>query len=70
MHKTSENRREDEMADKPLNVTNRITPTARDEEKDADTNHIESDTATRDTKTEEDVKTDAAIEDRFEATDN
>jgi len=58
------------MADEPLNDTKRITPAARVEKKDAGTEHIEPDTATRDTKTGEDVKADAAIEDRFEATDN
>ncbi|HEY3092861.1 MAG TPA: hypothetical protein VGJ52_07180 [Vicinamibacterales bacterium] len=57
------------MPDEPLNDAKRITPSAR-VEKDAGTEHIEPDTATRDTKTEEDVKADAAIEDRFEATDN
>jgi len=57
------------MPDEPLNDTKRITPSAPGEE-DGGTEHIEPDTATRDTKTGEDVKADAAIEDRFEATDN
>jgi hypothetical protein len=57
------------MADKPLNDTERITGSAP-VEKDAGTEHVEPDTATRDTETAEDVKADAAIEDRFEATDN
>ena len=57
------------MPDEPLNDAKRITPSARVEE-DAGTEHIEPDTATRDPKTGEDVKADAAIEDRFEATDN
>ena len=56
------------MADEPLNDTKRITPSAR-VEKDR-TEHMEPDTATPDTKTAEDVKADAEIEDRFEATDN
>ncbi|HEY3158626.1 MAG TPA: hypothetical protein VGJ78_06670 [Vicinamibacterales bacterium] len=58
------------MADEPLNDTKRITPAARVEKKDAGTERIEPDTTTRDTKTAEDVKADASIEDRFEATDN
>ena len=58
------------MANQPLNERKRITPPARAEKNDAGTEHIEPDTATPDTKTAEDVKADAAIEDRFEATDN
>ena len=57
------------MADEPLTDTKGITPSARAENEDAQ--HIERrDTATRDPKATEDVKADAAIEDRFEATDN
>ena len=57
------------MGDEPLDDTKRITPSAR-AEKDAGAEHIEPDTAPRDTKATEDVKADAEIEDRFEATDN
>lgn len=57
------------MADKPVSDTKRTTPSVRDE-KDAGTEHLEPDTATPDTTTQEDVKSDAEIEDRFEATDN
>jgi hypothetical protein len=57
------------MPNETLNDTKRITPPDRDE-KDAGTEHIERDPATHNTKTPEDVKADAAIEDRFEATDN
>ena len=45
------------------------TPWARVEKKDVGTEHIEPDGAMGDTKTEGDVKADAPIEDRFEATD-
>ena len=58
------------MADEPLNDAKKRTPVDRVEKKDASTEHIERAPATRDTNTAEDVKSDAAIEDRFEATDN
>ena len=58
------------MADAPLNDTKRITPSDRVEKKDAGPERVEPDTTARDTETAEDVKADAAIEDRFEATDN
>ena len=58
------------MADAPLNDPKRITPADRVDEKDAGTEPIQADTATRDPKTAENVKADATIEDRFEATDN
>jgi hypothetical protein len=58
------------MADEPLTDSKRIAPSARVEKKDAGTEQIAPDTATRDPKTAEDVNADAAIEDRFEATDN
>lgn len=58
------------MADEPLNDAKKTTPSRQFEKKDASTEHIERAPATRDTKTEEDVKSDAAVEDRFEATDN
>ena len=58
------------MAEEPLNDTKRITPSDRVEKKGAGTEQVEPDTATRDPKTAEDVKADATIEDRFEATDN
>lgn len=57
------------MSNEPLNDVKRTTPSPR-VEKDARTEHIEPDTPTADTKRTEDVKADAAIEDRFEATDN
>jgi hypothetical protein len=58
------------MADEPLNDSKRIAPSARVEKKDGGTEQIEPDTGMPDPKTAEDVKADAAIEDRFEATDN
>ena len=57
------------MADEPLSGKERVTPSDRAEE-NAGTEPTGSDTGTRDTETAEDVKADAAIEDRFEATDN
>ena len=53
-----------------MNDGKKSTPSGLVEKKDDSTDHIERDTATRETKTAEDVKADAAIEDRFEATDN
>ena len=58
------------MTDQPLNDPKKMTPSAPVEKKDTGPERIEPDTATRDTKTAEDVKADAEIEDRFEATDN
>ena len=58
------------MADEPLKDRKSITPSSRTENKDAGTAHIQPDAATPDTKTAEDVKADAVVEDRFEATDN
>jgi len=58
------------MADEPLKDRKRITPSGRTEEKDAGTEQIQPDAATPDTETAEDVKADAVMEDRFEATDN
>ena len=57
------------MADEPVNDAKKTTP-GQLEKKDTSTEHIERAPATRDTKTAEDVKSDAATEDRFEATDN
>jgi hypothetical protein len=56
--------------DEPLNDTKKITPSARVEQNDAGNEHLERAPVTPDTKTAEDAKSDAAIEDRFEATDN
>jgi hypothetical protein len=61
--------RRSNMADEPVNDAKKTTP-GQLEKKDTSTEHIERAPATRDTKTAEDVKSDAATEDRFEATDN
>jgi hypothetical protein len=60
---------EEQMSNEPLNNVNRTTPSGRDEN-NVRAEHTEPDTPAEDTKTAEDVKADAEIEDRFEATDN
>ena len=56
------------MVDKPLNDSEQDTLSTRVEQ-DAGREH-EPEAPTSDTKTAEDVKNDAEIQDRFEATDN
>ena len=57
------------MANEQSNDTERNAPSAP-VEKNAETEHSEQDRPADATPTPDDVKADAAIEDRFEATDN
>jgi len=58
------------MVDEPLKDAKNTIGSGQLEKKHTNAEHIERAPATHDSTTVEDVKSDAAIEDRFEATDN